>query len=345
MELGNQIKALRTQRGITQETLAEALGVSPQAVSKWENQAAAPDIQLLPDISTYFGVTIDELFALSDETRMERIQNMLWDERDLDPAAAEREAFFLLEKGRREPKNGKAYELLAAMENHIACSHRRRAEEYAKEALTRDPTNTRDAFGELREAVGLRSDWYFSSYHEFIDWCKAFAENHPNPKGIYMELMDALLADGRIAEAREYCEKYAALDHTYRTPHYQGIIAWKEGDWDGAMKIWERMCADFPEEWLTWGSMGDVMAESGRYAEAVEYYEKSKQFLPKPRYIDPWEAIARLRELMGDIPGAIASLEEEIAVSEEDWGITSGESVDSIRREIRRLNKKMKAES
>ena len=206
--------------------------------------------------------------------------------------------------------------------------------------MTRDP-NTRGAFGELREAVGLRSDWYFSSYHKFIDWCKAFAENHPDPRGVYMELMDALLADGRVAEAREYCEKFAELDHTYRTPHYQGIIAWKEGDRSRAMAIWEQMCRDFPEDWLTWASMGDVMAENGRYAEAVEYYEKTKQFLPKPRYVDSWEAIARLRELMGDFSGAIASLEEEIAITAEDWDTTSGETVDAVRREIARLKKKL----
>ena len=74
MELGNQIKALRLQRGVTQEALAQHLNVSSQAVSKWEREAAMPDVQLLPAISAYFGVTIDALFALSDDTRMERIQ-------------------------------------------------------------------------------------------------------------------------------------------------------------------------------------------------------------------------------------------------------------------------------
>ncbi len=83
MELGNQIRTLRLRRGVTQEALAQRLGVSPQAVSKWECGTT------LPAIPAYFGVTIDELFALSDETRMERIRNMLWDERVLDRAAFE----------------------------------------------------------------------------------------------------------------------------------------------------------------------------------------------------------------------------------------------------------------
>ena len=83
MEIGNQIKSLRLSRGITQENMAQHLGITAQAVSKWERGVAAPDIEMLPSISAYFGVSIDELFALSDETRMERIQNMLWDVRYL----------------------------------------------------------------------------------------------------------------------------------------------------------------------------------------------------------------------------------------------------------------------
>lgn len=77
MEIGNQIKSLRQRRGITQEAMAQHFGITPQAISKWERGVATPDISLLPDISAYFGVSIDELFALSDDKRMERIQNML----------------------------------------------------------------------------------------------------------------------------------------------------------------------------------------------------------------------------------------------------------------------------
>ena len=126
MEIGNQIKTLRLRRGTTQEALAQHLGVTAQAVSKWERGAATPDIGILPDISAYFGVTIDELFALSDDTRMERIQNMLWDDRYYDPNEVESTREFLLNKGKKEPKNGKVYQFLAEMENHLAQEHHER---------------------------------------------------------------------------------------------------------------------------------------------------------------------------------------------------------------------------
>ena len=98
MNIGNQIKALRLKKSVTQEAMAEHFGMTAQAVSKWECGTSVPDISLLPEISAYFGVTIDALFALDDETRMERIQNMLWDERYLNPSDVENERVFLLDQ-------------------------------------------------------------------------------------------------------------------------------------------------------------------------------------------------------------------------------------------------------
>lgn len=66
MKIGRNISALRKEKGITQEGLASELGVSAQAVSKWENNSSCPDISLLPDIADYFGVTVDSLLR-SDE--------------------------------------------------------------------------------------------------------------------------------------------------------------------------------------------------------------------------------------------------------------------------------------
>lgn len=60
--IGNKIKTLRKNKKITQEQLAEILNVSSQAVSKWENGLSTPDIELLPVIARYFGITMDEFF-------------------------------------------------------------------------------------------------------------------------------------------------------------------------------------------------------------------------------------------------------------------------------------------
>ena len=63
MKIGTKIRELRQQAGISQEILARALSMTPQAVSRWENGTTAPDISLLPALANYFGVSIDALFS------------------------------------------------------------------------------------------------------------------------------------------------------------------------------------------------------------------------------------------------------------------------------------------
>ena len=63
MKIGENIRALRLRKGLTQEQVAQQLGVTYQAVSKWENGTNTPDIALLPEIASLFGVTIDALFS------------------------------------------------------------------------------------------------------------------------------------------------------------------------------------------------------------------------------------------------------------------------------------------
>ncbi|MBR6039909.1 MAG: helix-turn-helix transcriptional regulator [Clostridia bacterium] len=62
--LGKRIAMLRKEKGLTQEQLAEKVGVSAQAVSKWENDVSCPDITLLPLLADILGVTVDELLGV-----------------------------------------------------------------------------------------------------------------------------------------------------------------------------------------------------------------------------------------------------------------------------------------
>jgi len=63
MTLGTRISLLRREKGLKQEELAECMGVSPQAVSKWENDLNCPDIALLPQLAKTLGVTVDHLLT------------------------------------------------------------------------------------------------------------------------------------------------------------------------------------------------------------------------------------------------------------------------------------------
>ena len=83
--LGSRIAELRRKKNMTQEELAAELGVTPQAVSKWENDLSCPDITLLPQLARLFDVTTDELLgnqsqpetALLPEERRKPIKDMI----------------------------------------------------------------------------------------------------------------------------------------------------------------------------------------------------------------------------------------------------------------------------
>ena len=63
MEIGSKLKNARTEKGLTQEALAEVFGVTAQSISKWELGLSCPDIMLLPEIAEYYHVSIDELMG------------------------------------------------------------------------------------------------------------------------------------------------------------------------------------------------------------------------------------------------------------------------------------------
>lgn len=90
--LGKRIRALRQKENITQETLAVQLCVTPQAVSRWENDTSMPDITMLPALAYYFGVTTDELLAYTPENaekEVAEIQRVFYSYMDKDPERAE----------------------------------------------------------------------------------------------------------------------------------------------------------------------------------------------------------------------------------------------------------------
>ena len=73
MTIGKRIAALRKEKGLTQEELADHMGVSPQAVSKWENDQTCPDISALPKLARLLGVSVDELLEGKQELPAVRV--------------------------------------------------------------------------------------------------------------------------------------------------------------------------------------------------------------------------------------------------------------------------------
>ncbi len=342
MDIGNQIKQLRLRRGITQESMAQHFGLTPQAVSKWERGVATPDISLLPDISAYFGVTIDALFDISDNTRMDRIQNMLWDMRYLNPTEVESAREFLLEKARREPQNPDVPCMLAQLELHIAQEHQQRAKEYAQEIIRRAPDTPYVGFMYLSKAMnGTHYDPRFNLRNSLIDIYESHLAEHPDCVVTYEWLIGQLIADHRLEDARLYCKEMEKYASGYVLTVQKIKLALAECDIAYAKTLWQQMANECPENFTVWQWIGDFQTQAGMYECAKNSYRRSIELLKPPRYCDPVRALALCCEIHGDLAGAIAARELELQISEEDWHDTAGESVDFIRREIIRLKQKI----
>ncbi len=337
IQIGSKIKDLRLKKGVTQDGLAEILGVTSQAVSKWENDNTYPDILLLPKLAIYFGVSIDELFALTDEAHIERIQNMIYDERMLshdDFVYAEK---FLKDKLVDKDIKGKCLTLLAELYNHRAKGYHELAAHYAKEALVIEP-NKKDNHCALRVAQnGAIADWNVDNHHELIEYYKDFTKKHPDYWNGYLWLIDNLLEDGRLDEAKEAVEAMNQLHPGYLSYQYNGKIAYLSGNIEEAKEIWNSMLELYPNEWLAWFSVGDNMARMCEYDKAIEHFNKSFELQEKPRLLDAPEAIYHIHEIKGEFTEAIKVINQIIVLLKDEWNITMGETVEFYKREIERL--------
>lgn len=100
MNIGSVIKKLRRERDITQEKFAEYLNVSPQAVSRWENGAAYPDISAIPAIARFFNVTTDLLLGVDAVNREAEVRAILEEYSRLEASGEQKKRFELMKKAK-----------------------------------------------------------------------------------------------------------------------------------------------------------------------------------------------------------------------------------------------------
>lgn len=342
LDFGGRIKTLRLSKSMTQEQLAQRLRVSPQAVSKWENGVTLPDIQLLPELSILLGTSIDALFSMTDDKRMERIDNMLWDQRFLSREEFEAEECFLKDKCLEPDAQARATLLLAELYCKRAREYRELASPLARKALELLPDYEKAAHTALFEAEGgVFPDWNDVNHHRTIEFYKDFIARHPSQRRAYLWLLDLLIDDGRCEEARAYLAEADRLETSYHSDLYRGMILEKEGRLEEAAACWEGMTQKDPDNWQSWFARADRLAKRCAYPEAIALYEKALALSPRPRFTDPVNAIAQLYEIQGQYEKAVEFYQKEIEIVRQDWNETQGEAIDEPLRNIARLKEKM----
>ncbi len=342
MELGNKIRQLRYRANLTQEQLAERLGLSAQAVSKWENAAAMPDISLLPELAAIFGVSIDELFDLTAEQKLRRIENRMDTEEELDADVFREYEEFLKARAAAGEDRQHALSLLAYLYHHRLEADARRVSAYAREAILLAP-GKKDSQWLLDKAEGAVSwDWNISNHRRVIDFYRqAIAADAGEPKSPlpYYYLIDNLLADGRTEEAA------AAIEELERLPGhkpmlarvYRAHIALGEYDEKRADAIIEQALKDFGPESGIFFEAAQYYARKCAYDRAVELYEASYAADEKPRFIDALQGIAAIWEIRGEYRRAAETCERMLTNLREEWHFNDETVVRDTERERDRL--------
>lgn len=146
LNIGENIKKLRAEKGVTQEQLGEHLSITSQSVSKWENSITVPDLYLIPAIAEYFEVSIDELFKpnmtgyKNKAQRLFAIYEQSGKKEDFERADAEYEKIFAEDKA--DGTDMRFYGILNEYRSYALAA---KAEELYKQAIS----NGEDAEGQL----------------------------------------------------------------------------------------------------------------------------------------------------------------------------------------------------
>ncbi|MBR5110343.1 MAG: helix-turn-helix domain-containing protein [Clostridia bacterium] len=342
MELGKKIKQLRFKAGLTQEQLADKLGIGAQSVSKWENAVAMPDITTLPLLAEIFGVTIDDLFDLTTEQRLNRIENRMDAEEEL-PADIFREYESFLQSELNDGKHQKrATELIAYLYWHRMNAEARKAARYAKEAIIRAPGEKGCQWILSKTDNHAVWDWNMSNHARAIAFYRELVQAHPDTALPYMYLLDNLIADHRADEAERWLDRYCALEkaHPVMKRVYRAYIALARFDEPSADRIMEELLAEQPENDAVLFETAQYYASKASYEKAIDCYERAfATDSRRPRFQDALMGIADIHEIMGDYAHAAKTYDRIIDLLENEWGLTeeTDSSVTAAKKEKARI--------
>ncbi len=343
MELGKKIRQLRFKAQLTQEQLAEKLGIGPQSVSKWENSVAMPDITALPLLAEIFGVSIDELFDLNDEQRLNRIENSLDITEDLPQDLFREYEDYLKGQLENETNRQRATGLIAYLYWHRMNSCAQKAARYAKDSIRNEP-GVKDCQWVLQRAEGHAAwDWNMNNHTKAVEFYRELVEEHPDVRLPYLYLIDNLLADHRADEAEKYLDRASRLPDArpVMVQVYRAHIALARFDEKTADRIIEELTAAHPDDSVCLFEAAQYYAEKCGYEKAVEYYERSfEKEERRPRFTDELMGIADIYEIKGEYRKAAETYDRIIDLLENEWGFTEDTGLEHARKEKARLLEK-----
>lgn len=285
-QLAANLRKLRLDQAMTQEQIAEKLGVSAQSVSRWENAATLPDVLLLPDIAKLYGVLVDDLFKPAPKgyennaLRLLAVYERTGNRDDFITAADEFDK--LIREGRATADDWRSY---GVIHEYMMDSCIKNAQTYYDRAMEMSQTSDPEMYHRtLRQKIQLRSQ--IGQATECIAEQDSAVQSMPEDPQVWIDLAHA---------------QYMGKQH------------------EAALRTCEAALAHFPQEGLLHVYAGDSCRVLKRYDEAITHWEAAVALDDK--FLDAMYSMAFCRGDMGQFDKA-ADIWEDISSRLEATGLT-----------------------
>ncbi|MDE7311881.1 MAG: helix-turn-helix domain-containing protein [Eubacterium sp.] len=307
MTINDNIRKLRLQKRMTQEELGECLGISGQAVSKWEQGITSPDILLLPVLAGCFGVTIDSLFANEISRRYPGYGGERGEllasyeesglEKDFQKAEEALGEVILHEKATTEDyfNYGLLYQIRFHKDSDIALCYYRKGIEHGNQnrdlfwmAAHQQITNLLESMGRLEEAIAEHKKW---------------RDTEPDCAWAHVSYSNALSRAGHLEEAyAEAMEAFRLDANDCNVLTNAGDLCSKMGKYEEAIFYWDKSYACDSSQISCLFSKAEMFASTGQTEEAIRQFEEILIWLNTHGYnmelegAHPRQRICELRE-------------------------------------------------
>lgn len=285
IKICNNIATYRREMGVTQAEFAEYLGVSPQAVSKWEQNASMPDICLIPKIAFFFNISIDTLFGTSDlDAAALLVSKYSVQKNDKNYEDARKSIHSLLEL---EPENLKVLEQLYRLEYQRALEYL----EYSKNACEkiRGLASGKEESMEKRVIIQLiRINAMLGNMDDVEYYMQRFEEDKSVDNFNY--LLIALCQMQQYEEAvrwgNDYLPTFSEEEQCRIYPNLMEAV-YQLGDIESVKKYFDRMIhgtEDAAQIFNAWWLLWKTCEKAGCQEDAEKCKEELLKLLPAQNY-------------------------------------------------------------